>query len=239
MYLSDREARELICSIGKQMYEKQYVTANDGNMTIRVGKREAIATPTGISKGSLTPDLLLKVDFDGRVLEGGSEPTSEMSMHLGIYRQNDAIQSTCHAHPLHLTALACAGIELDLPTTPPAACIAGRVPVTPYHCSGTVDLARCVAPYVDHYHLVNLGNHGPISWGKTPVEAWYRLEAAESACQLALMLKYTLGRLRPLTQVQLEELARFHHVDIAPEGMLTGAEHTDNQETKTVLFSSL
>jgi len=239
MYLSDREARELICSIGKQMYVKQFVTANDGNMTVRVGKREVIVTPAGISKGSLTPDLLLKVDFDGHVLEGNGAPTSEMGMHLNIYRQNDAMQSTCHAHPLHLTAFACAGIELDYPTTPAAACIAGRVPVAPYFCSGSTELADCVVPYVDHFFLVNLGNHGPISWGKTPTDAWYRLEAAESACQLALLLKFTLGRLRPLTLAQMEELVRFHHIDITPEGMLSGAERTDNQDAKTVPFSSL
>lgn len=228
MYLTEREARDLVCAIGRRMYERQFVSANDGNITVRIGARALIATPTGVSKGALTPDMLLKMDFEGNVLEGRLQPTSEIAMHLNIYRQNGDLQSTCHAHPLHLTALACAGLELDAPTTPAAACIVGRVPVAPYHCSGAKALADSVVPYVNDYHLVNLGNHGPVSWGKAPNEAWYRLEAAESAAQLALLLK-NLGGLRPLTRAQVEELVGFHRVEMTPRGMVSAAESSENQ----------
>jgi L-fuculose-phosphate aldolase len=229
MYPSDQEAKELICSIGKRMYDKQFVTANDGNMTIRVGENQVIATPTGISKGSLTPEMLLKVDFDGKILEGSYKPTSEMSMHLNVYKHNSEIQSTCHAHPLHLSALACAGIELDMPSTPAAVCIAGRIPVVPYYCSGSEQLADSVIPYVNLYHVINLANHGPLSWGKSPIEAWYRLESAEAACQLMLMLKFTIGKLRPMSKAQVEEVLRFHHIEMTPECQVTAPDMTDNQ----------
>jgi L-fuculose-phosphate aldolase len=219
MYIAESEARDLIVSIGRRMYEKQFVSANDGNITVRVGENEILVTPTGISKGDLTAGSLLKVDLDGSVLSGSGQPTSELEMHLNVYRAGEGIQSTCHTHALHLTAYACAGIELNAPTNPAAACIVGRLPVAPYHCSGSQALADSVLPYVRLYHGVNLGNHGPLTWGKTPVEAWYRMEAAESACRLDMLLTYTIGRYNPLTMEQIRELVAFHQIDITEEGL--------------------
>lgn len=229
MYLSKEKAGELICSIGRRMYEKQFVSANDGNIAMRIGKDTVLATPAGVSKGFMTPDMLLVSDLCGNILEGTGNPTSELHMHLNIYKANDEIMSTCHAHPLHLTALACAGIELDLPMTPEAVCVVGRVPVTPYFCSGSPQLAAAVIPYVKKYHLVNLGSHGPISWGKTPEEAWFRLESAEGICALALLLKDRIGRFRPLTKEEANELIRYHRIDIMDEAVIFGASNDNNK----------
>lgn len=236
MFMSISEAKELVISIGKRMYEKQFVSANDGNITIRVGADMVVATPTGVSKGFLTPDMLLVVNFDGKVMEGKYKPTSEISMHLNIYKSNNEIQSTCHAHSLYMTALACAGLELDMPTTPAAACIVGRVPVAPYACPGSKELAESVIPYVNRYHMVNLANHGPIAWGRTPIEAWYRLESAESAASLAVLLKYTIGKQRPLSKDQLEEAIHFHHADISREALVSGSEVTDNDQVGSLFY---
>lgn len=219
MYITEREARDLIVSIGRRMYDKQFVSANDGNITLRIGENTAIVTPTGISKGELTPESLLMVDFDGHVLSGGGTPTSELAMHLNVYKTGLGILSTCHTHALHLTAYACAGIELASPTNPAAVCIVGRFPVSPYYCSGSKELADSVIPYVNLYHGVNLGNHGPLTWGKTPIEAWYRMEAAESTCQLDMLLKYTIGRYNPLTEAQMREVISFHHMDVTEEAI--------------------
>jgi len=219
MYITEREARDLIVSIGRRMYDKQFVSANDGNITVRIGEETAIVTPTGTSKGSLTPESLLKVDFDGRVLAGEGAPTSELTLHLNVYKAGEGIMSTCHTHALHLSAYACAGIDLDAPTTPAAVCIVGKIPVAPYECSGSRALAESIFPYVRKFHGVNLGSHGPLTWGKTPIEAWYRMEAAESACQLDMLLRYTIGRYRPLTREQMLELIEFHHMDVTEEGM--------------------
>lgn len=239
MYPTDVQAKDMILSIGRRMYDKQFVSANDGNITIRVDDRAVWATPTGVSKGALTPEMLIKVDFDGVVLEGIYQPTCELNMHLNIYRTNNEIMSTAHAHPLHMATFACAGIELDVPMNPPAAAIVGRVPVAPYRCPGTKGLADSVIPYVNSYHMVNLANHGPISWGKTPMEAWYRLEAAEAACELAMMLQFRLnGKLRPLTLEQLNEIMMVHHVDMSEQGMVSPAAETDNQAPNGIPFSS-
>lgn len=230
MYISDREAQELILSIGRKMSQSGFVTANDGNMTMRVAEDAVWATPTGVNKGDLTADKLIKLRIsDGKILEGTWKPTSEMQMHLNAYRADNDIVSTAHAHPLNLCVLACAGIELDLPTTPAACCISGRVPVLPYHCSGSPELAQSIIPYVKDYHVVNLGNHGPIAWGKTPMEAWYRLEDAEASARLALEL-VKLGRFRPLSGEQVQELIHFHGFDVSPAATVRDYMTTDNQQ---------
>ena len=219
MYLSDQEAKNKILEIGRRMSASRFVTANDGNITERCDADAVWATPTGVNKGEMTEDMLIKVRIsDGAILEGTWKPTSELEMHLTAYRTDDTLVSTAHAHPLHLCVLACAGIELDLPTTPAACITAARVPVIPYRRAGTKELAECIIPYVKNYHVVNLGNHGPLSWGKTPNEAWYRLEDAEASAQLALEL-VKLGRFRPLNAEQVRSVAENHGVTLTEENM--------------------
>lgn len=230
MYPSDREAKELIVRIGHKMSESRFVTANDGNLTVRVADDAVWATPTGVNKGELTEEMLIKVRIsDGAILEGTWKPTCELQMHLNVYRTDDSVMSTAHAHPLNLSVLACAGIELDLPSCPAAACISGRIPVAPYADFGSKKLAESVIPYVKEYHVVNLANHGPVAWGKNPKEAWYRLEDAEASAKLALEL-VKLGRLRPLCKEQLEELYRVHQPGITEKSSVRMVESTDNQQ---------
>lgn len=238
MYPADSEAVRAILHIGKKMAQGRFVTANDGNITARVGEDAVWATPTGVNKGDLSPDKLIKLRIsDGRILEGTWKPTSEMDMHLSIYRTDDRIMSTAHAHPVNLTALACAGITLDLPTTPAACCLSGVVPVIPYRCSGSRELAASVIPYVKDYHVVNLGNHGPIAWGENLMEAWFRLEDAEASAEIALKL-LSLGRLRPLSKPQVEALLAFHHISMPAAARMDQYPETDNQR-EALLFSDL
>ena len=238
MYLSDHEARELIISIGAKMSASQFVTANDGNISVRAGEDEVWITPTGVNKSELTDEKLIKVRIsDSKILEGTYKPTSELQLHLNVYRTDNDIVSTAHAHPLYLSVLACAGIDLDLPSTPSACCISGRVPVIPYECSGSSELANCIIPYVKKYHVVNMGNHGPFAWGKTPNEAWYRLEDAEASARLAIEL-YKLGRVRPLNADQVQELFRFHKIDITDEATVMKCSDIRNKEPG-ISFSSL
>lgn len=230
MYLSDKEACDLIVSIGQKMSASQFVTANDGNLSVKVSDDEVWITPTGVNKSELTKEKLIKVRIsDSKILEGTYKPTSELQLHLNVYRTDNEIVSTAHAHPLYLSVLACAGIDLDLPSTPSACCISGRIPVIPYECSGSKELANCIIPYVKKYHVVNMGNHGPFAWGKAPNEAWYRLEDAEASARLAIEL-YKLGRVRPLNSEQVQELFRFHKIDITDEATVMKCSDTRNKE---------
>lgn len=236
MYPTDKEAKALLLGIGKKMSDSGFVTANDGNLTIRVEEDAVWATPTGVNKGEMTEEMLIKVRIsDGAILEGTWKATSELGMHLNAYRTDNEIMSTAHAHPLNLCVLACAGIELDMPTTPAAVCISGRVPVIPYCCSGSQALAESIIPYVKKYHVVNLGNHGPIAWGKNSKEAWYRLEDAEACARLALEIA-RLGRFRPLNTQQMHELVDYHHIDITADAFQADNDSWENQQS-VITFS--
>ena len=230
MYPTYEEAKSLIIDIGRKMHESGMVSANDGNITVRVGDDEVWATPTGVNKGDLTNDKLIRVRIsDSKVLEGTWKPTSELEMHLNVYRTDNEVMSTVHAHSLYLSVLACSGIELDLPTTPAACAISGRIPVVPYCCSGSKELAESIIPYVKDYHVVNLGNHGPLAWGKAPNEAWFRLEDAEASAHLAVLLMQ-IGRVRPLNKDQLQQLFAFHHVPMTEAGTVQLIDSSANQE---------
>ena len=235
MYPSDAKAKEMICSIGRKMYQKQFVAANDGNLTIRTSKNTIIMTPTGVSKGDLTPEMLIKADLDGNILRGTYKPTTEMPMHLRIYRENDAIMSTAHAHPIFLSCFANMGANLDLALTPATAAISGKIPVAPFCNPGSLALADSVAPYVNDYSIVMLANHGPISWGYSPLEAWYVLEEAENYAKLAIIQKYIVKEFRPITKAQIKEVADTHGVVINPKRLVNAPDITTNTEQGTSL----
>ena len=206
MYLSVEEAKKMVCDIGRKMYMKGIVTSNAGNITVRCGEHQVVMTPTNVSKGDLTPDMLLVVDFDGTILEGTSKPTRELDMHLNVYRTNNEMQSTVHAHSLFLSAFATAGIELDLPLSPETVLCAGRIPVTPYYAPGSAGLAEAVIPYVNDHPIITLINHGPIAWGKTPQAAWFIMDGAEKYAQECLLHKYILKSFTPMSKAQIEEI---------------------------------
>lgn len=229
-FMSEQEAKELICTIGRKMYQRNFVAANDGNISIRVGEREAIITPTGVSKSDLTPDMLSKVDFDGNVLEGTWKPTSEVPMHMRIYREDDTIMSTAHAHPCFLTVFANLGVDLDMALSGPTGANPGKVPVIPYEDPGSPELAECVGPYVKDYRAVLLANHGPITWGRSPLEAWHTLEEAEAYARMALIHKFIIGSYRPITREQLQLLADTHGLEISPKRFVNCPETSNNRE---------
>ena len=128
-YVSDAEARKVIVAVGKRMYEKNYVVSNDGNLSVRVGDNALWCTPTGVCKYDLTEDMLLLVDMEGRVLEGSLRPSSELKMHLRVYRENPQVLAAVHAHPPIATAFACERKELAEPVLAEAVLKLGKVPL--------------------------------------------------------------------------------------------------------------
>ena len=190
-YLPDYEAKKMICEIGRRVYNKNFVAANDGNITIKTGPNTIWATPTGVSKGFMTPDMLVKLDLNGKVLAGKRKPSSEIKMHLRVYKENPEVHAVVHAHPPVATSFAIAGIDLDQAVSPEAVVILGTVPVAPYATPGTEEVPESIAPYCKDYNAVLLANHGALTWGKDIIEAYYRMESLE---HYALMLMYS-GRI--------------------------------------------
>ena len=205
-YISEKEAKKAIIDIGQRMYVRGFVAANDGNISVRTGRNEVWATPTGVSKGYMKKKMLVKVDLDGNVLEGTYRPSSELKMHLRAYRENEALKSVCHAHPPICTAYAVAGIPLDSPILAEAVITLGDVPIAPYAELGTEAVSEAVAPYCRTHNGVLLANHGAVTWAEEPYAAYYRLESMEYYAKILLITDKLLGRQNQLSDEQIERL---------------------------------
>ena len=147
---TDAEAKRSILDIGRKLYERGFVAANDGNLSVRVGENAVWATPTGVSKGSMTEEMLVKLDLDGHVLEGTHKPSSEVKMHLRVYREQPQMRGVAHAHPPFSTTFAAAGLALDEALIQETVVLVGTVPVAPYAVPalGRPGRQRCaVLPY--------------------------------------------------------------------------------------------
>ena len=205
-YMTEKEAKKAIIDIGQRMYVRGFVAANDGNISVRTGKNEVWATPTGVSKGYMKKKMLVKVDLDGNVLEGTYKPSSELKMHLRAYRENEALRSVCHAHPPICTSFAVAGISLDSPILAEAVITLGDVPIAPYAELGTEAVPNAIAPYCYTHNGVLLANHGAVTWAEEPYAAYYRLESMEYYAKILLITDKLIGNQQQLSDEQIERL---------------------------------
>lgn len=185
--------KKLICDIGKRVYEKGFVAANDGNISVRISENEFLITPTGISKGFMTPEMIVKVDGEGNVLEGDKKPTSEMKMHLLIYKERPDIQAVVHVHPPHATAFAIAGIPLDQALMPESVVYLGSIPLAEYGTPSTEEVPNAVQPYVKNHQGVLLENHGALTWGRDLEHAYYLMESLEFTAKINWLAKQING----------------------------------------------
>ncbi len=205
-YLSEKQAKKAIIDIGKRMYVRNFVAANDGNISVKTGDNEVWATPTGVSKGYMKKKMLVKVDLDGNILEGTCKPSSELKMHLRAYQENEEIRAVCHAHPPVCTCYAIAGIPLTAPVLAEAVITLGDVPIAPYAKLGSREVPEAVAPFCHTHNGILLANHGAVTWAEEPYAAWYRLESMEYYANILLITEHILGRQNLLTDEQVGAL---------------------------------
>lgn len=187
-YMREIQARTAICEIGDKMYLKGFVAANDGNISVKINEDTIIVTPTGVSKGGMTTDSLVKMKLDGKVF-GNNKPSSEVKMHIRVYQLNPSVKSVVHAHPPASTAFAIARIPLDRPIMSESILTLGVVPVADYALPGTTDVPDSVEPYIKTHNAVLLANHGLLTWGDDITQAMYRMESAEQYCNIMIYLK--------------------------------------------------
>ena len=187
-YISEEQARRSICETGDKLYNRGFVAANDGNISVKIDDDTIIVTPTGVSKGGMKPESLVKMKLDGRVI-GDNKPSSEVKMHIRVYRLNKAVHSVVHAHPPASTAFAIARIPLDRPIMSEAVLTLGIVPVAEYALPGTNEVPDSIEPYVHSHNAVLLANHGILTWGDDVAQAMYRIESAEQYCNIMIKLK--------------------------------------------------
>ena len=205
-FCTDEQAKALILEIGRRMFERQYVAANDGNISVRSGENRIWVTPAGVSKGYMTADQLVCVDLDSTVLEGSANPSSESKMHLRVYRENPDVGSVVHAHPIAATTFSIARIPLDVALMTESVIGLGVVPVADYATTGTQGVPDSVAPFCRDYNACLLANHGALTWGKDAMQAYYRMETLECYATIMMNLGYLNRPPCVLNRSQVEEL---------------------------------
>jgi L-fuculose-phosphate aldolase len=184
--------REELCEVGRRVWARGFVASNDGNFSVRLDDGTFLSTPTMISKGFMQPDDLVIVDAEGRKVAGRREPTSEIRMHLFLYRHRPDIRSVVHAHPPHATAFCVARRALPKCVLPEIEVFAGEIPMAPYETPGTWKFAETLAPHVASHQVFLLASHGAVAAGSDPLDAYHKLESLEHYCRV-LILAAQLG----------------------------------------------
>lgn len=207
MMQDERKVREEICEIGKRMYGRHMVAANDGNISVRISEKEILCTPTGVSKGFMKPEQMCKIDLSGKVLEmtEGFGPSSEVKMHLRVYQKRPDITAVVHAHPIFATSFAVMGRALDSPIMPEVIVNFGKVPLAPYGTPSTAEIPDAIEPYLTEYQAVLLEHHGALTWAKELETAYMKMESVEFYAEL-LYRTTQLGGPRKLDEEKLERL---------------------------------
>jgi L-fuculose-phosphate aldolase len=181
-----------ICTVGHKLWARQYVDGNGGNISFRIGPNEVICTPTMMSKGDLKPEDLCMVDMDGNQIAGTRPRTSEILMHLEIYKAVPEAKSAVHCHPPHATAYAITGRVPPNLVIPEFEIMVGKVAISPYETPGTVAFSQTVLPFVKEHNTVLLSNHGIVCWADTVTHAEWYAEVLETYCA-TLMMASQLG----------------------------------------------
>ncbi len=205
--VSEYEIKKQICDIGKRIYDRGMVAANDGNISVKISDNEFLCTPTGVSKGFMTPDYICKVDAEGNVIQAnkGFKPSSEIKMHMRVYKERPDVKSVVHAHPMYGTAFAIAGIPLTQPIMPEAVIALGCVPIAEYGTPSTVEIPDAISKYLQHFDALLLENHGALAYSDSLLAAYHKMESLEFYAQL-LFLSKQLGGPKELNNSQVERL---------------------------------
>jgi L-fuculose-phosphate aldolase len=202
---TERKYREEIVRYGRALHERCFVAAMDGNLSVRLRDDRFLVTPTGISKGAMRPGDMVIVNQEGKRISGRRHVTSEIGMHLLIYRMRPDVSAIVHAHPPTATGFAAAGIALTEPLVCEVVMGLGCIPLARYGTPGTSELAQTLEPYVADYDAILMSNHGVVTYGDTLEHAYMKMETVEHFAQIALVT-HLLGRQQPLKEMEIEKL---------------------------------
>src|SRR5580658_9192093 len=202
---SETEHRSDICSVGRWIHDRGYVASTDGNISVRLGPDRILITPTSMSKAMMNPDDLVTIDLEGQRLSGLRKPSSELGMHLLIYRLRPDINAVCHAHPPTATGYAAAGIPLDKPILCELVIGLGSIPVARYGTPGTSELTAAMEPFVQGHESILMANHGVVTYGSDLLTAFLRMETTEHFARVALVTQL-LGKQVLLSVRDVEKL---------------------------------
>ena len=188
---TEAQLRTDICEIGRRLYARGYTASNDGNISVRLGPDRLLMTPTSVCKGFMTVDMMCITDLDGKKVAGERHPSSEMQMHLEVYRRRPDVQAVVHAHPPVATAFAVAGIPLDRAVLAEVVTTLGSVPIAEYATPSTKELPEAVRKYVKAHDGMLLANHGALTLGADLFSAYYKMETIEHFANISFVARRT------------------------------------------------
>lgn len=201
----EQQLRQNIVRVGRLMFEKGWIAASDGNISARLQDGRILATPAGVCKGMLDCGDPILCDPGGKKLEGEREPSTEMDMHLAVYRTRPDVHAVVHAHPPTATGFAAAHRPLNLGLLPEVVLRLGAIPLVPYETPGTPALGHNMLPYIARYDAVLLANHGAVAWGTDVLQAFSYMETVELFARITLVAELA-GGAKPLPRAEIDKL---------------------------------
>ncbi len=202
---TESSLRADIVEVGRRMYARGYTASNDGNISVRLDDDRLLMTPKSVCKGFMTPDMMCITDLEGRKLQGDRDPSSEMLMHLEVYRQRPDVQAVVHAHPPTATGFAVAGIPLDRAVLAEVLTTLGSIPIAEYATPSTKELPEAVRKYIKAHDGMLLANHGALTVGADLFGAYYKMETIEHFAKISLVARL-LGRENLLSREEVTRL---------------------------------
>ena len=212
MIENENNIREQICEIGRRIYDRKMVAANDGNISVRLSDHIFLCTPTGVSKGFMTPDSICKVDEKGELIEqnGKFRPSSELKMHMRVYSVRPDVGAVVHTHSCYATCFAVMGRPLNCPIMSEAGVSLGCVPLAPYATPSTPEVPDSIEPYLNDFDAVLLENHGALTWSHDLLSAYMSMESLEFYAKI-LYKSESIGQPSKFTKEQISQLVEVRH----------------------------
>jgi L-fuculose-phosphate aldolase len=201
----EEQLRADIVEVGRRVYARGYVASNDGNISVRLDERRLLTTPKSVSKGFMTPDMMVVTDLSGKKLSAGRDPSSELLMHLAVYRNRPDVRAVVHAHPPLATGFAVAGIPLDKAVLAEVITTLGSIPIADYGTPSTPELADAVSAHIKAHDGLLLANHGALTVAHELYAAYYKMETIEHFARISLVARL-LGGERVLSREEVMRL---------------------------------
>jgi L-fuculose-phosphate aldolase len=202
---TEEQFRSDIVEVGRRLWHRGFVASNDGNISVRLDDRRLMTTPKNVSKGFMTPDMMVVTDFDGRKLAGERDASSELKMHLQVYRDRPDARAVVHAHPPTATGFAVAGIPLDRAVLAEVVTTLGSIPIAEYATPSTDELPIACSKYLKAHDGLLLANHGALAIGPDLFTAYHRMETIEHFAKISLVTRQ-LGRENLLSRAEVDRL---------------------------------
>ncbi len=189
----EEQLRADIVEAGRRMYARGYVASNDGNISARIDAERLLTTPKSVSKGFMTPDMMVVVDYQGKKLAGDRDPSSELPMHLEVYRNRPDAHAVVHAHPPMATGFAVAGIPLTRAVLAEVITTLGSIPIAAYGTPSTAELPAAVRKFIKAHDGMLLANHGAVTCGTSVMAAYYKMETIEHFATISFVARLLGG----------------------------------------------